>query len=76
MADSKIQCDFVQSRISKDFEWCPVCLDILKDPYLTVCCGNHFCEPCIEAMKNSTNECPFCKVKPINGIVDKNFSVK
>ena len=73
MALSKIpfrECDFVQAGISKDYE-CPVCFEILKDPFLTACCGNHFCDACIEATKSSTNDCPFCKAKPINGIVDK-----
>ena len=73
MALSKIsfhECDFVQAAITKDYE-CPVCFEILKDPFLTACCGNHFCEACIEATKTSTNYCPFCKAKPINGIVDK-----
>ena len=75
MALSKIsfrECDFVQVAVSKDYE-CPVCFEILKDPFLTACCGNHFCEACIEATKISTNCCPFCKSKPINGIVDKKF---
>ena len=76
MALSKVsfrECDFVQAAITKDYE-CPVCFKILKDPFLTACCGNHFCEACIEATKTSTyNYCPLCKAKPINGIVDKKF---
>ena len=62
--------DFVQSDISKDYE-CPICFNMLKNPFLTACCGNHFCEVCIEAIKTTTNKCPVCKVKPIKGIVDK-----
>ena len=74
MALSKIsfcEYDFVQAAISKEDYECPVCFEILKNPFLTACCGNHFCEACIEATKVSTNSCPFCESKPINGIVDR-----
>ena len=30
---------------------CLICLRVLQDPYLTACCGNHFCEACIEKVK-------------------------
>ena len=26
---------------------CPICLGFLQEPYLTACCGNHFCKECI-----------------------------
>ena len=60
----------VDYTISKEYE-CPVCFEILRAPFLTECCGNHFCEACIDATRISTGHCPICKAKPIKGIVDK-----
>ena len=55
---------------SEDFD-CPVCFQIMQDPFLTACCGNHFCKVCMESTKEKNNRCPFCKEKRIAGIVDK-----
>ena len=63
--------EFVESP-SEDFD-CPVCFQIMQDPFLTACCGNHFCEVCMETTKKKNNRCPFCKEKRIAGIVDKKF---
>ena len=55
-------------------DWnCPVCLEVLKDPFLTECCGHHFCKRCINAVREQQNTCPLCKKYPIKGIVDKRF---
>ena len=52
---------------------CPICLDLLKDPFLTECCGHHFCNKCINSVQQQKNECPLCKECPIKGIIDKRF---
>ena len=65
--------EFVQQP-SKDFE-CPVCLEILKEPFLTACCGNHFCKPCVDTTKKTDDHCPLCK-ETMSGIVDKKFQRK
>ncbi|XP_065887991.1 TNF receptor-associated factor 4-like [Dysidea avara] len=57
---------------SKDFT-CPVCFDIFKTPFLTACCGNHFCLSCVESTKENKDQCPLCQTSPINGIADKNL---
>ena len=55
-------------------DWdCPVCLQLLKDPFLTECCGHHFCTKCIDSVRQQKNECPLCKDYPIKGIIDKRF---
>ena len=36
---------------------CPICLLTLRMPHVTSCCGNHFCQPCID---------PLCKPSPPN----------
>ena len=55
---------------------CPICLGILQEPYLTACCGNHFCEACIEKVKENINKCPLCQETPVNGMVNKNLRRK
>ena len=66
--------EFVESP-SKDFD-CPVCFQIMQDPFLTACCGNHFCQVCMESTKEKNNRCPFCNKKRIAGIVDKKLQRK
>ena len=38
---------------------CPVCFGILFEPYLSDCCGHHFCGTCIPNLKDKP--CPLCK---------------
>ena len=50
---------------------CPICLLTLRMPHVTSCCGNHFCQPCIEplctsktvsqAVGSSPQPCPICQ---------------
>jgi len=66
--------DFVEIP-SEDFN-CPICLGILQEPYLTACCGNHFCEVCIDNVKEGNNKCPLCQTMPFNGVINKHFKRK
>ena len=74
MALSKLSssdCEFVE-QTSKEFD-CPVCFQFVWNPFLTACCGNHFCDACVKFTKEKNNQCPFCNEKPIIGIIDKKF---
>ena len=45
---------------------CPVCLDILHDPFVTIPCRHAFCEPCLRRLgsKNPMNTlCPMCRTR-------------
>ena len=49
--------EFMESP-GDDFK-CPICLDILQEPHLTTCCGNHhLCKVCMDTMKKSNGKCP------------------
>ncbi len=50
--------DFVDQP-SKSLE-CSICLLTLRDPVVISCCGNHFCEPCIERITDNRKPCPLC----------------
>ena len=43
---------------------CPVCLDLLHDPFAAIPCKHIFCEPCLRRLgsKNPMNTlCPMCR---------------
>ncbi len=42
---------------------CTVCTRVLKDPELTVCCGQHFCSTCLQQWftKQHKKSCPHCR---------------
>ena len=50
--------DFV-SPPPKSLE-CPVCLLTLRDPHVISCCGNEFCQVCIERVQRDGKPCPLC----------------
>lgn len=54
----------------KEFE-CPLCLLVTRDPSLTDCCGQHFCQSCIGRIVNDGNPCSFCKAQSFVVVLDK-----
>ena len=73
MAQSKMLHDFNFVTLpSKDFN-CPICQSVLQEPFLTTCCGGHFCETCVQKVKKQNGECPLCKERPLNAVIDKYF---
>lgn len=41
-------------------EDCPICLDTMKDPVITLC-SHTFCYPCIEKTIDTQHKCPMCR---------------
>ena len=39
---------------------CPLCLEFLKEPTLTSCCGHHFCRECTDRAITRSHICPLC----------------
>ena len=51
---------------------CSICTKVLHDPHLTGCCGQYFCESCLEhRFKKQKTACPHCRHKDFNHILDK-----
>ena len=50
---------------------CPVCLQILREPYQVTCCGKSFCRQCIERVKADHKPCPCCKQDNFNDFPNK-----
>ena len=40
---------------------CPICLQILQEPYQSSCCHKNFCRNCIDAVKETKRSCPLCQ---------------
>ena len=55
---------------------CSVCLSVLRDPHLTSCCGNHFCQSCITRIKSDGNSCPLCQERYFTTMLNKSVSRK
>ena len=59
--------------LEDDFK-CPICYEILQEPHLTTCCGNHhLCKGCMENIKRANGRCSFCQQKPFDVFIDKRF---
>ena len=60
-------CEFVEPPTKAFQTECPICSLILRDPYLTNCCGTNFCRTCSERLQAEHKPCPTCR--------DNNFEV-
>ena len=54
-------CEFVEPPPNVFQTECPICSLILRDPYLTSCCGTHFCRTCSERLQAEHKPCPTCR---------------
>ena len=50
---------------------CPLCLLVTREPHLTGCCGQHFCQACINRIITDRKPCPFCKASSFGVFFDK-----
>lgn len=58
------------AALLKNFE-CPVCLLVTREPTLTSCCGQHFCQSCINKVITESKPCPFCNACEFATLLDK-----
>ena len=61
--------DFVE-KPSEDF-YCPVTLDLLQEPFLTACFGNHLSQEAVTRLQGQP--CPVCKERNLSTFPDKYF---
>ena len=54
---------------------CPLCLDIVEEPYQFTCCGQHVCKKCGDKLKqqDTTPLCPMCRHNECTMLPDKYF---
>ena len=69
MAESETEYDFVEP-LDDDYV-CRVCLDVLREPHLTVCCGQHYCKACTEKIVKKSLRCPLCNQEDFLAVIDR-----
>ena len=67
----RYECDFVET-LPKYLE-CSICLNVLREPKLNLndCCGQHFCQACIQRIIDDNKPCPLCNEANFTVILDK-----
>jgi TNF receptor-associated factor 4 len=50
---------------------CPICLLTFRDPHLISCCGNEFCQVCIERVQKGGKPCPLCNEQNFSTMLHK-----
>ena len=50
---------------------CAICHCVTKEPTLTSCCGNHYCQTCIERVLYQRRPCPLCSKSRFEVFLDK-----
>ena len=65
------ECELVEEPLCYLQTRCPVCLQILREPYQVICCGKSFCRECIEQVKADNKPCPCCKQDSYNDYPNK-----
>lgn len=60
---------------------CEICLEVINDPVLAKCCGQSFCQHCVQQLLQ--DKCPHCRHEPLNAEEDmktfrilNNFKIK
>ena len=54
----------VVDKIASAFQIeCPVCLQVLREPWHFTCCGKNICSSCVSRIKHESGPCPCCKKK-------------
>eukprot|EP01012_Entosiphon_sulcatum_P041696 TRINITY_DN55583_c0_g1_i1.p1 TRINITY_DN55583_c0_g1~~TRINITY_DN55583_c0_g1_i1.p1 ORF type:complete len:453 (-),score=105.92 TRINITY_DN55583_c0_g1_i1:84-1442(-) len=55
-------------------QYCPVCLDVLTDPYILKC-GHNICSKCLTTSRQYTNSCPLrCKASLDEAVENKSLN--
>ena len=53
---------------------CALCTEVLKEPHLTACCGQHYCNSCLKEWLDHSSEnhsCPHCRETNFTHLLDK-----
>ncbi len=52
---------------------CTICTKVLRDPHLTGCCGQHYCESCLTHWfkKHKAKSCPHCREEKFARLLNK-----
>ena len=64
--------EFIE-KVPEKYTCSSICTKVLRDPHLTACCGQHFCETCLQHWfrKQGREVCPHCREENSNHFLDK-----
>ena len=65
------ECEFVEPPPKQFQSECPICFQILREPYILDCCGYSFCAACIERVGKDGKPCPHCNQPGYTTLVNK-----
>ena len=65
------ECEFVEPPQEQFQSECPICLQILREPYIVDCCGYSFCAACIERVGEDGKPCPHCNQPGYTTLINK-----
>ena len=71
MATAGHMCESVEKHPRAFQSECPICLQVLREPYQATCCGVNFCKECIHRVKAANEPCPVCREKDFHLFHDK-----
>lgn len=66
-------CVFISHPLPTDL-LCRVCGLVLRDPFQTQCCGNHYCGYCLVLQLAVRSECAFCSARQVRAFRDVNVT--
>ena len=65
------ECEFIEPPPKPFQSECPICLQILREPYILDCCGYSFCAACIVRVGKDGKPCPHCNQPGYTTLVNK-----
>ena len=63
--------DFIEEPSLNFF--CPVTLDLLREPHQTLCCGNHISPEAVATLQENGKPCPLCQKADLKTVPDQFF---
>ena len=74
MAEGGDEYDFVNESPDPKY-YCLVCRNVLREPMLADCCGQHYCKSCLQQCNRSsyTRRCPHCHRENYQSILDQSM---
>ena len=67
-------CEFLDTNL-QDY-YCQLCQYISRDPHITSCCGEHFCQTCITPFLQEKQPCPTCSSEEFTTLLNVKYQQK
>ena len=62
-----------EMQMVKEHMSCAICLDLMRNPVISVACGHSLCNSCLQTWKKEKNSCPICRTEFTQIIVNPNL---